>query len=350
MSVIDLKVLFDLQERLGDDIGASQMHRVSRIVLEWAEAHGMLADRRRVEYLPVRPFISVKPILDPAPQGAAPATDPAAPSSGTAEGLLPPDDADAVEGAGGGNDIPAGPQGDVDGEDGEKSLSGGAVDPAPTKAPKDAEGVASGHDEASGPGDAGPGPTKPLPPLWTEEEDQKAIEMKIAGHTAREIAEALGRPVAGTGFRLSKKLKGRIKDAEQAQKRKNSETAGKPEKVDSEAAGQGGAEGAEDAPAPKPAPAFDTSSPLWFRQIDAVLNCIGYKAPWSPELDLALVEGLAKGTPKPVLADELGVEAGDIKQRFFVLTPDGRPTVEEQQRLLQVLRHRAEQARLKAAE
>ncbi|RWR32502.1 hypothetical protein D2T31_00525 [Sinirhodobacter populi] len=100
---------------------------------------------------------------------------------------------------------------------------------------------------------------------------------------------------------------------------------------------------------PRAEPITDTTRPLWWREIEANLNALGHKGPWTAALDLALVEGLTRGTPLPVLADELGVEVGQAKARFIAMTPDavdrfGRRavTIELQQQLIEVLRARVE--------
>lgn len=97
-----------------------------------------------------------------------------------------------------------------------------------------------------------------------------------------------------------------------------------------------------------PATADPLAHPVWWREIEAVLNALGHKAPWTPQMDLALVEGIMAGTPQEVLADDLGVNLGQMRQRFIAMTPDavdrtGRSsvTIELQQRLIQVLRARA---------
>lgn len=87
-------------------------------------------------------------------------------------------------------------------------------------------------------------------------------------------------------------------------------------------------------------PATEAGRPLWWREIEATLNALGYKGGWSASDDLALAEGLAKGVQLPILADQLGHEPAACKARFIALTPDG-VTIEGQSHLLQVLRHRA---------
>lgn len=66
----------------------------------------------------------------------------------------------------------------------------------------------------------------------------------------------------------------------------------------------------------------------------------GYRAPWTAEMDCLLVEGLLSGVRKEILADTLGVDSGQIKQRFVALTPSGTAT-DYQRHVLEVLRERA---------
>lgn len=61
--------------------------------------------------------------------------------------------------------------------------------------------------------------------------------------------------------------------------------------------------------------------PGWWHRITAELNSLGYRAPWTAEMDYLLVEGLDAGVRKEILADTLGVDSGQIKQRFVALTP-----------------------------
>lgn len=87
--------------------------------------------------------------------------------------------------------------------------------------------------------------------------------------------------------------------------------------------------------------------PAWFRAIDATLTALGYKGGFTPAIDLAIVECIAGQNSPEVVADELGMEVRTMRDRFVQLTPDcvdhkGRRkvTVEDQQRLLTVLRAR----------
>ncbi len=377
MTAIDLKVLFDLQERLEEVVGEFKMPKASRVVLEWAEAHGMLPDRDRVinelaprqrpgtfemferlkrSYAPkVYGYDLAATDPDPAPQGAAPATDPAAPPSGTEEGTLPPDDADAVESAGGGNEIPAGPQAS-DGKPEPKAardLNAVADRPEEDKAPKDAERTTL--DVASGPGDAGPGPSAPKAGAsWTDEEDARAIELRQRGMMRKDIAEALGRPLQSVKFRFSKKLNAMM----------DSETAGKP-------APEGGAESgvtaaaqfAENAPAgaadqigiqkapvvhppaaPKPAPKKAVTVEA---SINGALNALGYKRPWTALMDHDLAQDFGNSRPLAEIAADFGLDARVIKDRWNALksAADGNTKA-----LVAVLELRAEAALIKAAE
>lgn len=299
MTMISLKVLYDLKDRLKDaDIGQSAATDVERTVLDWAEANGLLEQKQdlsfdwqgffeRTAFLPLR----------------------------------------------------------------EVNLTGAPVPPV-----------------------AGGGTSSLKPKAWTAEEDAQAVQLRVAGSSYPEIATARGRPLQGVKFRFHTRLNARVDaaratlNAEAAEEARpaEAEKAEAPEDSDSEpaatataaapaappAAGRGGVACREQSPsiAATPAPAFDPSQPLWARQINATLNAIGYKPPFTPQLDLELVERLAQGEKLAEIAADTGIDAGKLKARFLALTPDGRPTLTEQQHLIEVLRVRAEAARLKAAE
>ncbi len=203
-------------------------------------------------------------------------------------------------------------------------------------------------------------------PRWSEAEDATAMEMKLAGASVREIAAALGRPEPATQMRFRRHLNARREADARA---KPAAVAASVPTVAANPVKMALADGAPEAlahekvmapatpkvapvAAPKPevahavappaavAPPFEPGKPAWRRKIESYLDFIGNKAPWTAALDLALVEGLAKGVAKELLADQLGVEIGAIKARFIALTPDG-PGIEYQKNLLTVLRERA---------
>lgn len=205
-------------------------------------------------------------------------------------------------------------------------------------------------------------------PLWTEEDDRRAIEMAVAGARAQEIAAALGRPASGTAFRLSRILKARIEAAKAAAK-----GAPEPERAEHEdgaavdaprdarphaAVADGSAAAAPSAAAGSmsPAPAFDPGRPAWWKAAEANLNALGWRPPFTGLVDLQLVEELQRGAKIDVLAADMLIDAVSLKNRWRALlsamdVPDGtRPSIEDQARLLRILRHRAGVVTAEAAE
>lgn len=213
---------------------------------------------------------------------------------------------------------------------------------------------------------------------WSEAEIATARRMLAAGFSGSAIAAELGRPLPAT-YQKIKKLR--------ASKPIPAGPRAAPVQKPAEPAAQGGQgpvsagvtpapetapaapmNGQRVSPAPAVSPAVDAGAagprtqspvqaslqqrvspppvapdparPLWWREIEATLNALGYKGGWSASDDLALAEGLAKGVQLPILADQLGHEPAACKARFIALTPDG-VTIEGQSHLLQVLRHRA---------
>jgi len=76
-----------------------------------------------------------------------------------------------------------------------------------------------------------------------------------------------------------------------------------------------------------------------------VLDALGYKGPWTAELDLELVEDLARGRKVAEIAADMRIDPGAVKARFVAMTPEGRPGIDDQRRLLEVLRDRAGRVR-----
>ena len=357
-AVISLEALFDLKQRLVE-AGVTEINivKAEHAVLQWVDDQGMLTPR--IEHLEIAP--------DPAPEIAAPAPMP----SHKNQPWTDEEDTRAIEMKRNGVSavaiaealgrsvpgtyfrlsnllrewnkhtakspaakspaaIPAEPQTKAD------TPKGAAVAPVEID---DVPGLASPlikADRPTAPAAASDPEPAPIPSRagepWTDEEDARAIEMKRDGMSARKIAEALGRPVQGTCFRLSKVLQDRIKQPAK------SPTAKSPAAIPAEPQTKG------DTPkgAAVAAPQFDPTTPLWFRQLDAVLTAIGYKTPWTPALDLELVEELARGRRVAEVAADMKIDAAAVKARWFALTPDGRPTITEQEQLLKVLRHRAQ--------
>ena len=88
-----------------------------------------------------------------------------------------------------------------------------------------------------------------------------------------------------------------------------------------------------------PAPPFDPGVPVWRREIEDRLNRLGNAAPFTPQVDLALLEGLAKGHKLGWISSDLGIDFEPLKARFVRLVPE--PGIVAQDRVLTVLRARA---------
>lgn len=149
---------------------------------------------------------------------------------------------------------------------------------------------------------------------WTDAEDRRAWDLRKRGMTAAMIARELGRPVEGTGWRLRNVLPAKMAGMEQPSRSPDPVT-----------------------PAPVQAP---QPLPAWHRDINAELNALGYKSPWSAALDLDLVERLARGEKLPVIALDFGIDVSAAKARWTALTPNG-VSLKFQEQLLTVLRARA---------
>ena len=96
--------------------------------------------------------------------------------------------------------------------------------------------------------------------------------------------------------------------------------------------------------------------PSWWRPLNARLDEIGNPPPFTREADLALTDALFRGNGIEDIAHDMVIRAIDIRARWRDLRSaatddDGRPmTLDEQQRLLKVLRARAEVRPAEAAE
>lgn len=212
----------------------------------------------------------------------------AKPREGAEGGSLPADDAPVPPAAGGG-----------------------------TSSPGDSTPVAGAA--ASDP----PAPKRALAPLWTTKEDERAIALRLRGRKVREIAAELGRPEQATAFRIHKVLKDRIEARRQT------------------------AQTAQTVACAAAAPPFDPSRPVWWKKAQAYLNALGYRWPWSADLDLQLAEEILRGVKLDVLAADMTIDPVSLNSRWRALlaavgTPEGRrATIEEQTHLLEILRARA---------
>jgi hypothetical protein len=186
------------------------------------------------------------------------------------------------------------------------------------------------------------------------DDDERATITRLAaeGVARPEIATQLGRRVQSVSLYLSSleqaksKIEAKPREAQKAPPRASV-------KVPSKAAAPIPKPPAPPAPkitvtAPVSAPvtAEKQAEPVWHAPIDRHLTTLGYSGGWSAGLDLDLVEGLSKGIKLGMLATDLGLDTSALKSRFTALTACvrddfGMMTIEQQKRLLTVLRSRA---------
>ena len=76
------------------------------------------------------------------------------------------------------------------------------------------------------------------------------------------------------------------------------------------------------------------------RAINTHLDTVGYKGGWSKLMDFEILSGLMKGKGAALVADELGVETGDLVGRFKAINTKAGD-IPHQTRLVRILRMRA---------
>jgi hypothetical protein len=201
---------------------------------------------------------------------------------------------------------------------------------------------AQGQPDAAAPGAVGQRP-------WTAADDDWLVEAVAQNRVSRakpygammEAAAAhLGRSAGTISNRTSSVLKDRILTRER-EIRRSARPADAPPRAPTAAE-------AVAAPQPvravveavvPPAPPFDPVVPVWRREIEDRLNRLGNAAPFTPQVDLALLEGLAKGHKLGWISSDLGIDFEPLKARFVRLVPE--PGIVAQDRVLTVLRARA---------
>lgn len=214
----------------------------------------------------------------------------------------------------------------------------GAAVPLPKQVPQ-AEVTAA---PAPSPAAAAPAPALRVGEQWTEEEDARLLLLFGDGKTGKEVASALGRPVPGT-YKRKKKLDASGLRAPAAPGHANENA--KVEHVAPVVSAPPPPAPAPSvplvraAPAPAPGGAGLDGTPMWQRQLRAHLNALGHVAPWTPALDLRLVEGMLRGDGATVVAEALGVDRRAAVARMRALLPE--PGIEAQARLAVELRRRA---------
>ena len=108
------------------------------------------------------------------------------------------------------------------------------------------------------------------------------------------------------------------------------------------------AKGAVEAPAYMPGPRQAVAErpsesaaivPQWQRELRALLNAVGYPAPFTPAIDLEIIERQSRGEKAHEIALDLGIDVVLLRQRVIALLPD--TGMQAQARLLGELRLRA---------
>lgn len=365
---LTLNEILDLMDTLQEPIGAGMTAwNTLRAVLDWGGTHELFTMAEAGPLREVRPVLNgphgkqriVEIELPTSAQdrptpvtgrdlpgdrpAGTPAGTPAAPSAAPAEGTLPPDDATrALDGAVGTGEIPAGPHDDADGLPAPRSGAAAHIEGPADRAPEAPEAVVP---PVAGGGTKSGVAANFSAPAWTEEQDRTAIEMKLAGRSNREIAEAVGRPVKALTVRLSAKLKARLAQA-------RAEIAEEPDSgTDGEPSPEGGAESgvlaaahfAEQAPAgaaeetgdspaavaPTPAPVLRVVAAAavhWHermteREIERHLASLPADPFWTPERDFRLAHALWVGEGAGIAAERLGCQKAEAVGRWRQLCP-----------------------------
>lgn len=170
---------------------------------------------------------------------------------------------------------------------------------------------------------------------WEAWEDDAIVAARKASKTWGAIAAEIGRTYDATAFRGGT-LKARIIGAPAANVMAPAVVAEvvKPAPT---------VEPVLDTPAP--IAAVDPSEPVWKRAIHMHLNALGNAAPWTPELDAAMLTGLGSGRSLAAFADHYDLPLIEVKTRFFALREPvldrGQMTIEGQKRLTETLKERA---------
>ena len=191
-------------------------------------------------------------------------------------------------------------------------------------------------------------PGVPPPRFWTAADDDWLVDAiaanRITGQrTYRDMMEhaasTLGRGLAATTAR-STALRNRIM-ARAGEFRPLARPADAPPRAPTAAEAVAAPQpvGAVVEAVVPPAPPFDPGVPVWRREIEARLDRLGNAAPFTPQVDLALLEGLAKGHKLGWISTDLGIDFEALKARFRQLVPE--PGIVAQDRVLTVLRARA---------
>ncbi|PWE50064.1 hypothetical protein DEM26_08930 [Thioclava sp. NG1] len=327
---IDLATLFDLEARLIDEGNLSEFSvpPAVRAVLKWAADHQMLQAARHFP-VPVGSPIgtpAVTCVLDPLRHQeiaqefrqvlvgrCAPSIDPQ--PSPLAEQPAPESEAE---------DLPPEPTSSVD--------NGAVAGSAAPEAGAEAATSAPSGEVVMGP--------------LSDHEKAVMASARLKGRPAADVAADLNRRLQTVAIYMSK-LPSAVDEPEQ-----NTDGPAEPVPKPTLAVTQDQGPnpdrreepaGSAEVVAGTSEPAEHAPIPTTDRSIEAHLDAIGQKGGWTTGRDIVLIEGLAKGIDKALMADQLGVEVGEIMARFRALVPGGKfESMEHQRKLMQVLRARYE--------
>ena len=169
-----------------------------------------------------------------------------------------------------------------------------------------------------------PGPRDYKVGPFTDDEIERIAKAFDAGQSRDEIADLVNRSKISVGMKI-KTIK-----AERAKKPRPLAAPPAPLKLEAIAM-------------PKPVPAPVQTMPKLSaddRIVVAHLDGLGCSGGWTAEKDFEILSGLVTGKAAALLADDLGVEVGDVVARFKALnTKVG--DIGHQSRLLRILRQRA---------
>lgn len=223
---------------------------------------------------------------------------------------------------------------------------------------------------ATGAGDAGDGPILgPFSPV----EKAEIQKLHAKGLSNRQIAEQMNRRVQSVGLYLASVKQ--IKDIPAGQPAKPAAAgtvpaapaapASAPVSRGTDGAGPDARGRMAKAPPmqakPEPAaPVAGGAAPVPAaqtprqREIGAVLNALGYRAPFDAELDLEIAEGFARGMRADMLALDLDLDSKELVGRYKAITASirddrGHMSIDDQALMIKELRRRVAEARARAA-
>ncbi|MEO1637752.1 MAG: hypothetical protein AAFU41_00725 [Pseudomonadota bacterium] len=177
---------------------------------------------------------------------------------------------------------------------------------------------------------------KPQP--WSSEEDATMVRIMAEGGTAKDVADATGRPVPGIKYRAYHKLKTRIAEAKAAR------AAGKVQDKPNHSPISATSIRAQQQKIENDTTRLDEPFNSVERGIEHRIGMFDASEIFTPQMDLQIAEALLKGEGA-VGAAELhpDLSAGDVRDRWLKIN-QYPGDLDHQKALLKVLRRRAEAA------